>query len=258
MHRYGLKLCSTNSNYLEEALRVQRAGVCSYLELFVVPGSYETHAGLWADLGLPCVIHAPHYDAGLNLALAGQAEQNLRYAREALRFADRLKSDTVIFHPGIEGEISETVRQLIRIGDGRIVIENKPFLGRDDVVCVGSTPDELRLILEATGFGFCLDIGHAICSANSHRVDPFCYLAAFSDLEPRLFHLTDGTRDGVYDEHLHIGEGEYDFARIFELLPEHAMITVETVKDSRNHLRDFESDIFALKAMGRKSRGVAP
>ena len=257
MHKYGLKLWSSNrnyANYAEAALRLFERGVYSYIELFVVPGSYDTHAGLWAELEVPYVIHAPHYDKGVNLARKENLEANLLLAAEALRFADRLKADTIIFHPGIDGDVKETARQLNRIDDSRIVIENKPYYGRDNEICVGSLPEDLRFILDTTRVGFCLDLGHAICAANAVQAEPMALLRDFMTLGPKMFHLTDGEHDGMHDRHDHFGSGDYAIVEILKLLPEDAVITVETDKDSSENLDDFAKDIAYLKTAAGELR----
>ncbi|MBR3956654.1 MAG: hypothetical protein IKJ89_02250, partial [Kiritimatiellae bacterium] len=71
--------------------------------------------------------------------------------------------------------------QLKSLADERFLIENKPYLPIDDLPrrLVGSTPDEIRSVLAATGCGFCLDIGHAVASANAHGANWRVWLADF-------------------------------------------------------------------------------
>ncbi|MFA5114011.1 MAG: TIM barrel protein [Candidatus Margulisiibacteriota bacterium] len=248
MYRFGLKLWSTNANYRQEAERLLRAGVCQYVELYTVPASYEEYGTLWAGLKVPYVIHAPHFRGGMNLAKKEQAAKNLTLIREAQQFADRLMADKIIVHPGIAGEIKETTRQLALIKDRRILIENKPYHALDDdLICNGTTPAEIKLVMDGAGVGFCLDIGHAICAANAQRQEPLAFLREFLRLKPAMFHLTDGDRHGVLDSHSHIGQGNFDFPALLRLLPADALVTVETDKSSPGDLRDYEQDIARLK-----------
>ncbi|MBC7949306.1 MAG: TIM barrel protein [Chitinophagaceae bacterium] len=250
MHRYGLKLWSTNGNYVDAALRLYDGGVYSYIELFVVPGTYDDCARFWTTLKIPFIIHAPHFDKGVNLAIKRNLEANLLHAAETIKFADALKADTIIFHPGIEGDVRETVDQLRMINEPRVIIENKPYFGFNDVICVGSSPEELEFILANADVGFCLDIGHAICAANARTIDPMEYLAKFIVLTPRIYHLTDGKLDSMYDRHDHFGKGDYNIPNIVKLLPHGSVITVETDKDSTENLDDFAEDISYLKSVG--------
>ena len=246
MFKYGLKLWSTNGNYIDSALSLYKSGVYSYIELFVVPGTFDDFARLWTGLEIPFIIHAPHFDKGVNLAKKENLEVNLLHAAETIKFANALKTDTIIFHPGIEGDVTETVNQLHIINDPRIIIENKPYFGFHDVVCVGSSPEEIKFIMVNADVGFCLDIGHAICAANARAVDAMEYLVQFLALTPRMYHLTDGRFDSMYDRHDHIGKGDYNIANIVNLMPLASKVTVETEKNSTENLDDFVEDIFCL------------
>lgn len=232
---------------MKEAVRLYEGGVYSYIELFVVPESYHEHVGIWERLHIPYVIHAPHFDRGLNLAKRDNLKKNSILAQETIQYADRLKANIIIFHPGIGGNIKETVYQLNKISDNRIVIENKPYFGYNDVICNGSTPEDIAYLMATAHVGFCLDIGHAICTANAIKTDPMSYIHKFMSLTPNMFHLSDGEYRGIHDHHDHMGMGNYPLNNITSLLPVNSTITVETDKDSTSQLDDFEKDIFFLK-----------
>jgi len=255
MFRYGLKLWSTNTQYAKHAVSLYDAGRYSFIELFIVPGSLETHLSIWEQLSIPFLLHAPHSLAGLNPARRELESQNLKLAAEVFRFADRLDADKLVFHPGIEGTLEETVRQLSIMADNRIIIENKPYLGIGNVICNGTTPDEIRFIMEKTGVGFCLDLGHAICAANAKSVAPLDYVKEFKSLAPILYHLSDGELEGVLDEHYHLGHGTYDIAALLTDIPEGSQITVETDKDFKDSLVDFERDIIFLNTLLHSTEG---
>ena len=160
MYKIGLKLWSTNRNYVKEAIQLYKDNLYDYIELFSVPGSYEKYINMWKKLSVPYVIHAPHTMCGLNLAKKNSWPDNWPLIKEALKFADALNSKIIIFHPGISGEVEEAVFQLNRINDSRIVIENKPYYTLDKAnICNGHSPQDIKFILENTKVGFCFDIG---------------------------------------------------------------------------------------------------
>jgi sugar phosphate isomerase/epimerase len=251
MRKYGLKLWSTNERYVGEAVRLHKEGLVDFIELFTVPGSYEKYAGVWAGLSIPYVIHGPHTMAGLNLARREGWDEARPLAREALRYADALRAGIVIFHPGIDGSVEDAVLHLGEIGDSRIVIENKPYhtIDKGGRICTGNSPEEIRYLMDKTGLGFCLDIGHAIFSANARRADPFSDLHEYLAMGPKIFHLTDGDGSGVFDSHLHIGSGSFPMERILRLLPGDGLITVETDKSFPDSLSDFAEDVRTLHAL---------
>jgi len=253
MYKIGLKLWSTNQNYIKEAIHLFEKGVYQYIELFAVPGSYEKFINLWKSLNIPYVIHAPHSYVGLNPAKKEKRNENLKLINETMRFANDLNVEIIIFHPGVNGEIKETAYQLGQIKDPRIVVENKPFLGLNDEICNGSTLEEIKFVIDKAKVGFCFDIGHAINSANYQKIEHFKYLNEFNKLQPKIYHLTDGDFNGVYDEHKHLGKGSYDIKRIVvEILPTDCLITVETNKNFKDSLRDFEEDAYFLKNITKK------
>jgi len=254
--QFGLKLWSINENYIEEAVRLYNDGVYSYIELYAVPGSYEKYISIWKNINIPYIVHAPHFRDGMNLAKREKSESNKKLIKEAQQFADSLSAKWIIFHPGISGDIKETASQLKEIGDKRVLIENKPYYALGDgLICNGTTPEEISFIIKSAEVGFCMDVGHAICSANAKKIDFISFLRKFIDLKPELFHLTDGDINGIYDRHDHFGKGTFPIGEILNLVPSNAMITVETIKDSNSILHDYALDLDKLKEMGVKSYG---
>lgn len=254
MYRIGLKLWSTNTGPLADAAaRLFEEGVFAYIELFAVPGSSETLPAwtrLHADYGIPFVIHNAHTAQGFNLAKREMEPRNREIAAEVRAFADALGADRIIFHGGTDGDVGETIRQLKALDEPRALIENKPFLPLPNAAgvkfCRGATAAELDRIIEETGCGFCLDIGHAVCAANSQGLEPYAFVAELARrFRPAMFHLSDVTdMSSPYDAHPHLGTGELDIPRLRrEVFPADAVISVETVKDSKTDLEDFRRDV---------------
>lgn len=260
--KIGLKLWSVNTDsYLREARRLYAERVFDYLELYIVPGSQST-LPLWKalqdELTLPFAIHAPHSAHGVNLADAAKRESNAKAFDEVRLFADQLDAKHIIVHGGAyphpsgvspENAIEELVFQLKTLNDARILVENKPFLpiGDAPVRLVGSTPAEIRRVIAAVGCGFCLDIDHAIASANAHSADWRAWIDGFLSLHPAMFHLSDMQTGSQTDQHLHFGDGTLPIKEILSRLPTDATLSIETKKDSNIDLEDFQRDASHLK-----------
>jgi len=246
--KVGLKLWSTNKNYVAEAKSLYELEVYSYIELFAVPGSYDEHIQMWKNLNIPCIIHAPHSFMGLNPAKREDRTKNLKLARESQRFADALKAKYIIFHPGIDGDIQETAEQLILIDDARILIENKPYISIDrKFVCNGYLAKDIQYVMQHTNVGFCLDLAHAVYAANSLQEDQLKFIKQFLVLKPTMFHLSDGDKDGEIDVHKNLGKGTFDLRTMLSLIPSDATISLETKKNFQDSLRDFEADVKVLE-----------
>ena len=257
MYKIGLKLWSTNTDYyLHEAERLYAKRVFDYIELFVVPettGTLNAWQRLHVERGIPFIIHNAHSAVGFNLADTACAKRNREIYRQTKMFADRLDSRFIIFHGGVDGTIEEVARQLKNLSEPRALLENKPYLplpgSQNRKVCRGATFDEISYVLSEVGCGFCLDIGHAVCAANSQGLEPYAYIEKLASLSPVMFHISD-VKDmtSQYDAHPHLGIGRLDINRLKNtVFHEGAVISVETVKDSKCSLEDFSTDVLKLR-----------
>lgn len=247
--KIGLKIWSTNSNYLSSAKELYDQGVYDFIELYTVPDSFESYVSQWRDLSIPCTLHAPHFMQGVNFALKEKEEFNKDIYDQVKKWADELDVDTIVFHPGMGGDIKETARQFNQLGDSRIIIENKPLIPPfiPDIRCNGATYEEVSYVLQETGLRFCLDIGHCYCAANALGLDPFEYVMKFLTFNPKYFHISDNEKESAMDAHMHLGKGTLPLKKILGFLPEKSRIVVETEKVSQDNLDDFKPDAHFLQ-----------
>lgn len=250
MH-YGLKLWSINTDYyLEEAKRLYKQNIFDYIELYIVPDTLES-LSLWKKLhteySIPFLLHAPHFKHKLNLANTAKEDFNIKIYEEVKLFSQELEAENTVVHCGIEGSIDETIRQLKRIVAGNekhYLIENKPYkapFGNQEL-CRGATIEEIAQVLKETNCGFCLDVGHAFCTANSLNYEPYSFLEKFNALNPLSYHISDNDIKSTIDAHMHIGRGNIDFAKVFNIIDTTKKIAIETNKDSKTDLNDFIQD----------------
>lgn len=257
LHKLGLKLWSINTDYyLEEAQKLYQEGFFDYIELYIVPETTET-IKKWQSVNIPFTLHAPHFTHNVNLAIAEKEEFNKKIFEEVKLFNEELNAQYVVVHSGIEGNIEETTRQLNLINLENMLIENKPYrapLG-EEKLCRGATIQEIKTVLENVKCRFCLDIGHAICSANSFNMEPYNFLKEFNKLNPECYHLSDNFIDSAVDKHLHLGQGNYDFEKIFDIINFDKNIAIETNKVSKINLEDFKNDVNFVKNIFCKLKG---
>jgi endonuclease IV len=254
-YNIGLKLWSVNVGpYYEEAQRLYENNMFDYVELYVIPGTLST-LSKWKNLKIPFTIHCPHSAHGFNLSDHNKKENNFAIYKEVKTFADHLNTDYIIFHGGNRGNVEETANQLAQFRDSRALIENKPYFtlpGSDKVKkrCMGATPEEIQIIREMTGCGFCLDFGHAICSANAQKKEPYAYMEEFMELRPLMYHLA-GCEDmtSTVDTHLHLSSGNQNPQWFKRFLPMTAKVTLETEKNSKDTLNDFIGDVQWIRSL---------
>lgn len=241
--KFGLKLWSTNQDTLQQAYRLIQDDVFQYIELTPVPGT-EIDAFLSYDL--PYTIHITTERHGLNIADRHKRDFNLELINNSLSWADQLNSEFLVLHPGF-GELEDTIDFLDLVSDSRILIENMPKVGLDYEKMVGYSPEQVRDLI-GSRFGFCLDLNHAVKAALGLGVDYKPFVKGFFSLNPSYFHISDGCLNNCFDEHLSIGDGEYDFEFLINCLHfgNDNYITLET---PRKNLMSFDEDLYNLKKL---------
>ncbi len=253
MRKLGLKVWSNNKGYHRDAVKIAEEGICDFVEIYVIPDTFAEYSELWQGLNVPVVIHAPHYSHGMNLGEKTKYDLNMKLMEESIKFADKLKSETIIIHPGMEGKKEECVRQIISAFDKRVILENKPYYGKNGLKCNGAEIEELKYIVENSKIGFCLDFGHAICAANALTIDIWQYLKETIMLRPKMYHLTDGIIDGITDVHMNYGTGTFPLEKLLQLVPDSSFVTNEAAKKYGNSLQDFNEDSEKFREIERRA-----
>jgi len=239
MIKYGLKIWSSNKGVIDDADRLIKEGVFNFVEILPVPDSDITP---YEKLKLPYVIHIPHSGFGFDLGDKSKNDFNLKIINESIEWADRLSAKYLILHTGF-GEMKTVLEFLENINDTRIIIENMPKEDTDGRVMVGSSPEDVKKLM-GNKFGFCLDFGHGVTLSENYKKD----IKEFLKLKPDMFHISDGILNNPIDEHLNIGEGEYDFKFLMDCLSksDSSMVTLET---PRENLKSFDEDIINLNKL---------
>lgn len=249
--KLGLKLWSINTdNYFKEAEKLYKQHMFDYIELYVVPNTIDT-ISKWKNLNIPFTLHAPHFAHGVNLAKKENEKINFKVFEEVKHFLKELNAQYVVVHSGIDGSIEETVRQLKIIKPDKMLIENKPYRALPNKMkgefCRGAKIEEIEYVINEIGCGFCLDIGHAICTSNTLKINPYQYLKEFNYLSPTCYHISDNEINTEYDAHMHFGQGSFNFKKIFDIIDINKNIAIETIKNSKENLDDFIEDAEYIK-----------
>ncbi|MBU0764058.1 MAG: hypothetical protein KJ607_04400, partial [Bacteroidetes bacterium] len=111
--KLGLKLFSTNTELIPAAQKLKKDNIYDYIELYVVPGSFNSVVKAWTTLDIPFIIHAPHSYSGLNLSIREHEDSNRSLIGEVELFRSQLNPLKIIFHSGINGSVDETIRQIL-------------------------------------------------------------------------------------------------------------------------------------------------
>jgi len=241
--KFGLKLWSINTDLIDQAVHLIDEKVFDYIELMVIPDS-EIKPFL---LDVPYIIHIPHEKFGVNIGDPAAKEFTLQKINESITWGDKLNAKYLILHAG-HGSIQHATDLLREVSDSRLLIENMPKVGLGGEAMIGYSPAQIEEMIGDGDMGLCLDFGHAVKAAVSLGVDYKEYVNGFVGLEPRVFHVSDGWLSGERDEHLGIGEGEYDFGFLMECVvsSKSKMVTVETPRSVQESLADDMQNVNAL------------
>ncbi|MBW2996317.1 GNAT family N-acetyltransferase [Candidatus Woesearchaeota archaeon] len=205
----GLKIWSTNMKWFDQAKKLFDNKKIDYIELYVVPGSFEKSILKLKGLNVPMIIHAPHSFHNFNLADWSLHKSNISKFEEVKKFAKELNAPKIIVHPGYNGDINSTIECLDKFNYKDILIENQSKIGLNNEEMICYLPKDIKLLLDKRR-GFCLDFSHVYKAAASLNKDPKELINEFLKLNPYMFHICDGDSSVEKDEHLSLGEGNFD------------------------------------------------
>ena len=238
MIKYGLKLWSVNKKYFLDVIDFYHTGLIDFAELYIVPNTFRKREAAILK-NIPVQIHAPHSLHSFNVFGLDKEKIDL-FKNQVVEAADFFDSQHIILHSGVGSDLKIFKRNIKKISDKRILVENKPKIGLDNRICFGYSLSQLRFIKKKCKLSICLDISHAIKSALSQKKDYKKYLETLiKTLEPDYFHVSDGLLIGEEDEHLSLGKGDFDLKWIKNILnklskTKDISIVIETPKGKDN------------------------
>ncbi len=238
--KYGIKLWSSNNNWYKELINLLIQDF-DYLELLYVPFQ-ENDIQLLIDANIQIVIHAPTLTQGVCFSY-DDINKNLNFFKKTQEFATKVNAEYIIIHPDF-GKKKYFINFLKKINDQRVLIENMPKYGTENELAIGYSKSEINEYMEINNFGFCLDLEKAIKSALAQNISYKEFIKDLLKLKPNMFHISDGKTDNLRDEHLNLGEGDFDLKFLKNCIEksENKLVILETPK--KNGLNQ---DILNLK-----------
>jgi endonuclease IV len=170
----------------------------------------------YASLSTKFVVHAPHHEDGVNpvepTAPGALAPNEGRLRLEAgmsaaIEAADLLSAARIVIHGGavvhhdLEAACDAMAMFLDSWSDPRLILENLPAIHRD-LVFVGTSAEDLRLLGGGRIRGYCLDLAHLFVASNYFGWNYADALAGFEDLNVVYQHLSNSPAGSVRDRHL--------------------------------------------------------
>jgi len=94
-----------------------------------------------------------------------------------------------------------------------------------------------------------MDLNHAAKAAVSLKIPYKEFIKQFLKLRPEMFYISDGKQNTEKDEHLAVGEGDYDFEFFIKCIKENPsrFVTLETPRIDTNSLCEDIQNVNKLK-----------
>jgi deoxyribonuclease-4 len=239
-----IKIWSNNEKLIKEINKVYNSGLISFVEVYAVPETYKDSIKHLRNLNPEVIIHCPHLQSEFNIADKSLFKHNIEKFQEVKKFTDTLNSDTIIIHAGEDGQIPDAIEFLEKLNDNRIIIENMPRISLSNTNCIGYDKNTLEPFLKVSR-GICLDFEHACKAAYSLNKEYKTVIRGLMELNPVMFHISDGISSNPGDEHLNIGEGNLDLRYFLSLVGEKPLV-LETMR--KNHT-SLEEDIVNINKL---------
>ncbi len=247
--KLGLKLFPKNIDLIEKLEHI-----FDFFEIMALPGFKEDAAMLLRKkTKAEFSIHAPHQGQGLDLCDKSKEKENIEHIKHAIRIADALSAKYIIVHPGYikkGNSIHNMASALSRFSnEKRILIENLPIALEDGQLAYGATPACIKKITSKTGFGFNLDLGHAIVSANMLKKDPEKFLSEFLKIRPSYFHLYGQEISSGKESHSHFMAAKKSSYLYIKKIPKESYVALETGVEGMYDLNTHKEDLSIIKSI---------
>ncbi len=200
----GLKIRKDNLDLIDEY-----DDLFDFFEIYIDPGFPLKKLSEYSHKNI--TIHAAHFADGFDPSNPDLREVSKSIIDLAVKAADITGSPWIIVHPGHDLSTASK-RNMINFfnknWDDRIIFENCPAIDftEDGLRYLFSLPDEMKFLIKKFNTGFVLDFGHAICTANTLKLDVNSLIKEFLELNPRCFHVSGISLNSNKDTHLHLFE----------------------------------------------------
>jgi len=216
--------------YHEEDFLDAFIGKADFFEIQAIQKYNYNFLKKYKKLNIPIVIHAEHVDLGANPADKTLEKNNIKSINYAIKLANLTGSKKIILHPGgfMNKNCSkeQSIKILKSVKDKRVLVENLSPLGNR--LC--QTPEQTKDFLEKTNKDLIFDLGHAIITANTLKLNMEKTVNAFLKLKPKHFHLSGININSKKDSHKSFKTATTDYKKFLKLYPKNAEITLEVTK----------------------------
>lgn len=250
----GIKI-KTNEFYLLPEIFANK-NIIDFIEVLFSHDFTIDDLNVIKSFKLPYSIHFPHRTEKIDFGSAHQASHNQKFIERInshKKMFDQLNPLCYIVHPE-SGDAQLSISNIKKLLVKPLAVENMPYKFNDGGYRLAQDPDSIKPYFDnIPDLKFCLDLNHAVKTAICMSLDYIELIKKFIKFKtPILFHIADGNLSSEFDEHLSIGEGDYDIHRIKKILLEMKEIGYLTFETPRINKDNIEDDLRNIKTFIKK------
>jgi hypothetical protein len=244
MIKCGIKLWTNNTRLFPDATDGYKNKFFDFVELYHNASKEVNPDNLKFLKEIPVTIHNT-YDSGFHEFEIGTKQLDIWGKTKQL--ADYFESPHIIIHPGKSSSLDEFRKNLEKIDDSRILIENMAGLDLDGNLTLGYDLPQLEKLRQLKGI--CFDFEKAVKSACYQKIGYKEFISdSLKSLKPFYFHISGGNKDNCRDEHGNLWESNFDLKWIKDELLEisrekNIFLVFETPKEGdslKNDIKNIE------------------
>jgi RimJ/RimL family protein N-acetyltransferase len=219
MLKYILKLWSHNIDWFDDAIRLHESKNFFGVELYnQVDAPYDWDSLEKLKAANVVSIHHSHNHGWHDYWLTPEQE-NLW--KQTITLVDFFSARSIIVHPARTHTSETFAKELTKIDDSRILIENMSGLDRLGRPMFGASIDDIRNIMSLRPI--CFDLEKATKAAQRFGVHYKNYITqCLEEFSPDYFHLSGGFTNNAVDEHRDIWDSNMDMVWIKKILEDYS------------------------------------
>ena len=249
--KLGIKLKPPEFNLLPEIYENQ--DIIDFIEVLISPDFTVNELVAIKNFKLPYSIHFPHLGEKIDFGNVKQTRYNQEFIERVnshRNLFDQLRPLCYIMHPESQ-DVKLSIENIKKLIVKPLAIENMPYKFKTGGYRLAHDPEAIKLYFEALPeLEFCLDLNHVVKTAICQSLNYLELIKNFITLKkPIHFHIADGNLSSEYDEHLAIGQGNYDISTIKSILLDIESIVFLTFETPRINKESIEDDLRNMKEL---------
>ena len=236
----GVKIATKDFKFIPEIYSNKK--IIDFIEIILMSNFTSKDIEIIRNLDMPYALHIPNVFQGIDFGNILNNNKNLEYIKKLNKNLKNLNPICLIVHPET-GDLKLSIENIQKIKLKPVALENMPYKSLVETETLAfDIPGLKAYFSQISDLEFCLDIGHAIKTSISKKIDYETFLLDLINFkDPIIFHISGGTMDNELDEHLPLYENHFNLTKIKNLLfniQKPVYLTFETPRDYEKGIKD--------------------